>query len=245
MGDQISRPMQIVLLVTVLFGLVWFVALRPKAGATSDSSSTTSVPAAVATNGIVSAPDKARAAVAQSDATEAKVGAAADAAGSPSTSTTSSSTAASAPAAPRSATPAGTTAQSADAASRRAAKAPKVVAHNRLDAKAARALASHKVLVMLFYNPRASDDRAVRALFAKVSTRRGRVVKIAAPLRRLSSFKSVTARVQVTESPTVVIFDRKGEPRTLQGFVEPTVLSSRIADALASVPVADVAPQPR
>ncbi len=97
---------------------------------------------------------------------------------------------------------------------------------------------------MLVYNPRAADDRSVRGHFGQVTTRHGRVVKLTIPLSQLHAYPTLTKRVQVTESPTVVIFDRAGNPQTLLGYVDPTQVSSRIDDALAARPVSDVAPTP-
>jgi hypothetical protein len=241
MADQISRPMQIVLGVTLLFAVVWFVALRPKPGTGDASAAPTPAASSAAqapttTNGILTAPAKARAAVAKSDARSAQIGAASNAAGSDSPSTTSTPAV---PAASSAAAP-----STSHARPSHAAPAPNVVRGHSPDARLARALAGHRVVAVLVFNPRGADDRSVRSHFGQVTTRHGRVVKLTIPLSRLGHYPTLTKRVQVTESPTVVIFDRAGNPQTLQGYVDPTEVSSRIDDALAVRGVSESAPTP-
>src|SRR4051794_15386936 len=75
---QISRPMQILLAVTLLFTAAWFLVLRPKDGAVSS----TAAPAASSSNtapgvkGLGRAVDKAKGAVATSEQQAKKLGAA-------------------------------------------------------------------------------------------------------------------------------------------------------------------------
>src|SRR4051794_6865811 len=93
MTDQVSRPVQILLAVTVLFAALWFVALRPKSGSDSGSTSASapattttttpsSGPTAPGAAGLGRAIDQAHRGVATSDAESAKIGGAADAAAS-------------------------------------------------------------------------------------------------------------------------------------------------------------------
>jgi hypothetical protein len=90
------------------------------------------------------------------------------------------------------------------------------------------------VLAVLFYNPSAPDDRAVRREFSGLPRHGGKVVLIAAPLRRLAAFRAVTSRVAVVGSPTVVVFDRAGAPHSYVGFADPAELAVRLDDALAT-----------
>src|SRR3954451_24752955 len=74
--DQVSRSMQIALVAVVLLAGMWFTVLKPKP-ATDDVAATpvatTAAPVAPGVKGLTSAIDKAKAASATSDATNAKI----------------------------------------------------------------------------------------------------------------------------------------------------------------------------
>jgi hypothetical protein len=97
----------------------------------------------------------------------------------------------------------------------------------------ARALASHRVLAILFFNPAAADDRAVKQELASVPTRGSKVVKLAVPLSELSRYGVVTNQVQVNESPTLVLIDGHAQAETITGFADRFEIAQRIDAALA------------
>src|SRR3954453_23727456 len=74
---QISRPMQIVLAITLLFAAAWFVVLRPKDGAVSSTTAhaASSTSTAPGVKGLGRAVDKAKGAVATSEQQAKKLGA--------------------------------------------------------------------------------------------------------------------------------------------------------------------------
>jgi hypothetical protein len=96
----------------------------------------------------------------------------------------------------------------------------------------ARALAVGKVLALLFYNPAATDDRAVRQELAAVPAHAGRVLKLALPLSQLASYSTVTQQVPVTVSPTLVLVDHQRQASTIVGFADRFEIAQRVADAL-------------
>ena len=61
------------------------------------------------------------------------------------------------------------------------------------------ALRDHKVVAVLFYNPAAADDRAVKRELAAIPTHGGKVVKLAVPLSELAQYPVITNQVQVTD----------------------------------------------
>ena len=81
------------------------------------------------------------------------------------------------------------------------------------------ALAQHEVIGVLFYNPLASDDQAVRTELAKAPTRPG-VVKLAVPVTDIASFTMLTNTVPVSSSPTLILIDGKGNASTITGFAD-------------------------
>jgi hypothetical protein len=97
-----------------------------------------------------------------------------------------------------------------------------------------KAIDSHKVVALLFYNPAAADDQAVRQELNGVSTHRGQVAKFAVPVTDLSQFQPVTSRVPVESSPTLLVIDKQGATTALTGFVDQLAISQRVADALAA-----------
>jgi ABC-type phosphate/phosphonate transport system permease subunit len=96
----------------------------------------------------------------------------------------------------------------------------------------ARALTAGKVLALLFYNPPATDDRAVKRELASVPTHKGRVLKLALPLNDLARYSVVTDQVPVMVSPTLVLINRNHQASTIVGFADRFEISQRVADAL-------------
>ena len=224
-----SRPLQIVLVAVLLFGAVYMLALRPK---TDSSSSTPAKPAKQTTTspaqgpgssipgGLGKAVTKARGAAAQSDAANQRVQ---QATGGGSTSTSA------APAAPAAASTASRAARSARPAHHPAAKPKATPASAAVSA----AMAKGKVVVLLFWNQQASDDRSVRAELAHVSSHNGRVLIVAAPVRQVSLFSDSIRGVQVLQSPTIVVVDRRHRARTLVGYTDRAEIGQAVDVALA------------
>ena len=224
-----SRPLQILLVAVLLFGAVYMLALRPKA---EGGSSTPAKPAKQTTTssaqgpgssipgGLGKAVTKARGAAAQSDATNQRVQ---QASGGGSTPTST------APATPAHASAAKPAARPARPAPHRAATPKATPASTAVAA----AMAHGKVVVLLFWNQQASDDRSVRAELAHVSSHGGRVLIVAAPVRQGSLFSNSIRGVQVLQSPTVIVVDRRHRARTLVGYTDRTEIGQAVEDALA------------
>jgi len=210
--DQVSRPFQILLVLTFAFAALWFTALRPKAAEVSPpaapTAQATGAPKSAIPGGLGTAVDRARAGRAQADASAARR---------PGAATTS--TPAPSPAAPPS--PARPRPPARPGAG--SLKAPGIVRA---------ALARNQVVVLLFHTPRAADDRAVRAELAKVRRRGGRVKVIASPIGTVSRFGDITAGVQVLQSPTVIVLGRSRQARGFTGFTDATEIDQAVATAL-------------
>jgi hypothetical protein len=91
----------------------------------------------------------------------------------------------------------------------------------------------HKVLAVLFFNPAAADDQAVKHELDEIPARGGNVVKLAVPLSELTRYPVITNQVQVTESPTLVLIDGQRKADLLTGYLDQLELSQRVSDALA------------
>jgi len=94
------------------------------------------------------------------------------------------------------------------------------------------ALRSHKALVLLFFNPAAPDDRAVRQELGTVTTHHGRVFKLAIPLSEIHRYTAITAQVPVNLSPTLVLVAPDGRAQEIVGYTDPFEVSQRVDDAL-------------
>ena len=115
---------------------------------------------------------------------------------------------------------------------RRAAK-PVSDAHRASSALATlnAALAAHKVVALLFYNPAGSDDQADRQSLGTLSNRHGKVVKLAVPISQVARFGEITDQVPVTTSPTLIVIDRHHHASTLVGFADPLEFNQLITAA--------------
>jgi hypothetical protein len=95
-----------------------------------------------------------------------------------------------------------------------------------------RAIRQDKVLVILFWNEKSADDRAVKRSLGKVRAHGDRVFVHAAPLKRISRYGRIARGVNVDQSPTIVVADRNLKAQTLVGFVDPTTINQAVVDAL-------------
>jgi hypothetical protein len=223
--SQVSRPVQVLLLVTVLFCIVWFVALRPKG----------------ASGGLGTTP-----AARQSDAPGAKglARAVAKAHGAVTTADAAAQRSAGGAVAPSATAKAGAPAQRAVHAhakhvARHVARTHAVHLSRADVAKLAlvrRALRQHKAIAIAFVDPAISDARAVAVEVAHVSHFGGRAVVLSAPIAQLSRYDVITHDVQVTVAPTTVIVARNGQATTIVGYADRGEIQQRLADALVVKP---------
>ncbi|HKG03595.1 MAG TPA: hypothetical protein VKB03_10455 [Conexibacter sp.] len=225
--NQVSRPVQVLLAVTVLLAALWFVALRPKSSAGGESPSAPAPAAqptppssggsAPGTEGLKSAIDKAHGAVATANGDAARA--------------EQSSADGSAPARVSAGAPAASAAKGANPHAARGAAAHHPPASSQVRAVKA-ALRHHKAVVIAFVDPHTADARAVAHEVRSVSHFDGRAVTLAVPLAKLSSYDFITNRVEITVAPTVVIVDPRRRATTIVGFTDRGEIEQRLADAL-------------
>ncbi len=227
-----SRSLIALLVGTVAFFALWLVALKPSGSSGGKSGSSSSQGLGQYQSDI----NAAHHAVTTSNASNAASGN--DGTGSSSSATSPSGTAA------KSKTSAKTKA-STTTAHRTATKAKpvphltaKVGAHNHATlarlSTVQHALAQHKMVVMLFYNPKGADDEAVKQGLATVSTHRGKVVIVNIPLNEAANFTPVTQQVPVNFSPTLVFIAPSGKTQEIVGYSAPFEIAQRVDDGLAS-----------
>ncbi len=202
--SQVSRPMQIALVVTTVFAMVWFVALRPKPSSGGDAApapAAQEAPAAPGGEGLTGAVDQAEEAVGTANGDAA---------------------------ADRDATPLAPT--SAPAPRRAARAAARAAAGGGI---VGAALRQRKAVAIAFVDPRTADARAVRAELQAVSRFGGRAVALSVPIAQLSRYEFITREVEVTVAPTVVIVSPNRTATTIVGFADRGEIEQGLADALA------------
>jgi hypothetical protein len=208
--DQISLPYRIGLVALVLVGGLWFAVLRPK-----PASQTPQVTTAPGVTGLAKDVAKAKGAVDASNKGAAATDAAANAVGG--SGTTTAPSAGTAPSTGTTTTTPGQTAKPAKPA------APGLAA----DAVAGdpsrsvlSAIDAGKVAVVLFWNRKASDDRATRQALRKVDLHHGKVVTRAIPIGQVGKYEAITRSAQVLESPTVLVIGAGGKARSIIGYTQ-------------------------
>ncbi len=213
--SQISPPIRIVVVAAIAFLGVYMLFLRPKdeviPPADPAPNVQTGAPAvsqpgkvAQAAQGAVSAADG------QLKQQESVDGVDAGEAAAGSKSTTTKTTPSTTPAAP-------------EAPSLDLAGLPKPVA---------KAIRHNKVLVLLFWNKKSADDKAVHAALAHVDRWHGRVSVQSAPIKKISKYGRIARGVDVEQSPTVVVVDPSLRADTLVGYVDSDTINQSVVDAL-------------
>ena len=230
--DQVSLPMRIALLAVLAFAGLWFVALRPKAADPAPVAPVAQQPAKPA-GGLTGAPDKAKDAVAKANGSSAKAEAAAKA------TADAKPAAAKAPATakPKAAKPAKaveavpTIVPVGQAATPGAGTAKKRVE----SVKVKRVLAdleAKKVVVLLFWDRRSSDDREVFRAVEASDRHDGKVSVRAAPIQKLGDYDAVTKGLPIAASPSVVVIDRQKRATVITGLTVTAEVNAAVKRAL-------------
>jgi hypothetical protein len=212
--DKISLPFRILLAVFVVFAVVWFLVLRPKP-ADDVEPATSSAPGVT---GLANDAAKAQKAVDAAKVAAARSEAAANAVGDSSTTTKPSAPSAKAP-----------------AASAKPVKPAKPgLADNAASGDPSGPLLSSvdagKVVVLLFWNKNASDDRATRQGLRSIDLHHGRVVASAVPLADVGRYEAITRGARVLESPTLLVIGAGGKARAITGYTQAKEIDQAVSD---------------
>jgi hypothetical protein len=96
----------------------------------------------------------------------------------------------------------------------------------------AKAIRKHQVLVLLFWNGKSADDKAVHTALKKVDRWNGRVSVQTASIKKISKYGRIARGVDVEQSPTVVVADTELRADTLVGYVDAATINQSVVDAL-------------
>jgi hypothetical protein len=95
----------------------------------------------------------------------------------------------------------------------------------------AKAIRKDKTLVLLFWNGKSADDKAVHKALADVNRWDGRVYVGSASIKQISKYGRIARGVDVEQSPTVVIADNQLRAETLVGYVDAKTIDQAVVDA--------------
>jgi hypothetical protein len=96
--------------------------------------------------------------------------------------------------------------------------------------RAARAVADGKKVVILFQNPDALDDRAMRRVVNELDGRTKALVLVD-HVDTVDRYGKLVEDLGVSQTPSVVLIDRTGEARLIEGYVDTDTLAQAVADA--------------
>jgi hypothetical protein len=95
-----------------------------------------------------------------------------------------------------------------------------------------RAIRSNKVVVVLFWNPRAVDDREVRRAVAGISRRGGDVAVFVDRPRRAYRYARITSVADLNHTPALLVVNRREEAKVVTGFLDDLTVEQQVIDAI-------------
>lgn len=232
---QVSRPMLIALVGTLAFAAVWFTVLRPsssteepvpaaseQAPSSDAASGAAPSPSSDATPG-VGVTENVEQAQQAADAANGKI--AADAAQAEAVGEAAPATGQAQAQAQAEASSSGATGGAEGATAKVTVNAQAPAAERAV----LRELASGKVVVMLFWDSKAADDRqARRAVRAATSGRKDVVVKVV-PVQDVGAYESITGGVTIERSPATLVMGPTLKAVTISGIVDELEIEQAIA----------------
>jgi hypothetical protein len=93
-----------------------------------------------------------------------------------------------------------------------------------------RALREHRKVVLLFTNARGLDDRIVERSLRAVS-RDTRALTLTDAVTSVDRYGSLVENLGVSQTPSIVLIDRNGKARLVEGYVDAESLVQVVADA--------------
>jgi hypothetical protein len=94
-----------------------------------------------------------------------------------------------------------------------------------------RALDANKVVVLLFWNPKGSDDRSVKEAVDALP-RRGGKVAVFTNTHDVSRYARITIPTNLRQTPTLVVVDPRGQARVATGYHDTASVEQYVVDAL-------------
>ena len=96
--------------------------------------------------------------------------------------------------------------------------------------RAARAVKAGKRVVIFFHNPKALDDRAMERV-VRALDRRTKTLVLTDHVDAVERYGKMVEDLGVSQTPAVVLIDRTGDARLIEGYVDTDTLAQAVADA--------------
>ena len=112
-------------------------------------------------------------------------------------------------------------------------EAPKTAAEPKAVRRVLADIERNKVVVLLFWEPAADDDKAVRRALDGVDRRGGKVAVHAWNISRVGDFEPITRGVPVVMAPTVMVIDRDRKAETIDGLTQSREIDDLVTRALS------------
>lgn len=213
--NQVSRPVQIAVLAVALFAVAWFVALKP-----GDSTTETAATPAPAQTTAAAPPAQTTASSAPAPTSQS----------SPQPAATPVTGGVEEVAATGAARASAAIVTDSGAAPSQSAAAVQVSA---LPTDVRRAISRKRVVVLLFWNNKGADDRAVFNSVKHLNRRGGKVFVKTDSAKHVSDYSGITGGAQVLQTPTVIVVDKRKRASTLPGYVDGATIDHLVRIALS------------
>jgi hypothetical protein len=96
--------------------------------------------------------------------------------------------------------------------------------------RAARAVEAGKKVVIFFHNPQGLDDRATKRVVRALDGRTNALV-LTDHVDAVDRYGKMVEELGVSQTPSVVLIDRAGDARLIEGYVDTDTLAQAVADA--------------
>lgn len=100
-----------------------------------------------------------------------------------------------------------------------------------LPTRVAKALDAKKTVVILFWNKNAVEDRSLKGSVDRLSRRNGRVAKFTDSVKNLSRYTRITTAATVTQTPALVIVNKRGQAEVLNGYYDFQTVNQFVSNA--------------
>jgi cytoskeletal protein RodZ len=99
-----------------------------------------------------------------------------------------------------------------------------------------KALDKNKVVVLLIWNPRGSDDKNVKSAVDGLSRRGGKVAVFTDKPENVARYTTITAATELQQTPTLIVVNRDQVARKATGYLDPVTVDQYVVDALKGAP---------
>jgi hypothetical protein len=113
---------------------------------------------------------------------------------------------------------------------------PAATKSRTLPAPVKRALDKNKVVVLLIWNPRGSDDKNVKNAVDGLSRRGGKVAVFTDRPENVARYTTITAAAELAQTPTLIVVNRDQVARKATGYLDPETVDQYVVDALHGAP---------